>query len=119
MAFMDKMTRSEEGAIRMFASLAMSGKPPLEEAVELNLVAFVPIPASWSKKKQQEAEAGMIYPTGRPDLDNIKKLVCDAMNSVVFKDDSQIVSAYSAKRYSRNPRITVRVRSSDPMDGML
>lgn len=33
------------------------------------------------------------------DIDNIAKVVCDALNGVAYKDDKQIVSLKLAKRY--------------------
>ena len=35
------------------------------------------------------------------DLDNYLKLIFDAMNSVVFLDDAQIISIHAAKRFSQ------------------
>ena len=48
-------------------------------------------------------------PTGRPDLDNIVKLYADAFNSVVWRDDSQVVRVVSEKRYSDRPGVLVTV----------
>jgi Holliday junction resolvase RusA-like endonuclease len=73
------------------------------EAVQVNLLIGVQIPASWSKKKQAQALAGTIYPTTKPDLDNCIKSVFDAMNGVVYKDDSQVVTSVVKKRYREAP----------------
>lgn len=43
------------------------------------------------------------------DADNVLKAVCDGMNGVVFKDDSQAVSVVLAKRYGETPRLRVMV----------
>jgi len=40
------------------------------------------------------------YPTNRPDLDNLLKSILDAMNGVIFEDDSSIVSLDASKRFS-------------------
>ena len=42
------------------------------------------------------------YATSRPDLDNLYKSVTDAMNGIVYKDDSQIVRAFVEKAYEIN-----------------
>ena len=42
-------------------------------------------------------------PTSKPDLDNLIKGVCDAMNKVFWVDDSQIVNMKISKRYSGHP----------------
>ena len=39
------------------------------------------------------------WATSRPDLDNLYKAVTDAMNGIVYKDDSQIVRASIEKAY--------------------
>lgn len=105
-----KATASEEGAIRLFASQQMQGASPWEGPIDLRIAAYMPIPASWSNGKKCMAVAGGIMPTGRPDIDNIQKLVCDGLNNVVFRDDSQVVSFSGWKRYSAEPRIVIEVR---------
>ena len=39
------------------------------------------------------------WPMVRPDLDNYAKTVLDALRSVAYRDDNQIVCAYLAKTY--------------------
>jgi Holliday junction resolvase RusA-like endonuclease len=79
---------------------------PLFVAVE----AICAVPASWSQKKSKEALAGFLRPTGKPDLDNIAKLYCDALNGIVWKDDSQIVNMQLTKRYGHEPKTIITVR---------
>ena len=38
-----------------------------------------------------------MYKTTRPDIDNIQKACFDALNGLLFKDDSQIVSVTATK----------------------
>lgn len=111
MMFTDAKTRSELGAIKMFAAEAMKGQKPYDGAVILRLCAYRPIPASLSKKKTAAALAGEIAPTTKPDLDNYYKMV-DALNKVVWIDDAQIVTAVVHKRYSDQPRLVIDVRST-------
>lgn len=49
------------------------------------------------------------YPTTRPDIDNYIKSLMDAMNGIVFKDDSQVVSIHAMKRYSEDGEGRMRV----------
>jgi len=84
-----------------------------DEAVTLELTAEVSIPASWSNKKRNRAIAGEVVPTGRPDLDNLYKIVADAFNMVLFRDDSQVVSLRARKRYSVEPKLVVTVRPAN------
>lgn len=86
---------------------------PTAEAVTLMMVAFIPIPASWSKQKRACAAAGLVLPTHRPDLDNYEKAITDALNGVCYEDDSQICDVIKSKRYSTNPRVHVSVHPKE------
>lgn len=75
----------------------------------LRVVAYMDIPKSASKKKRTEMELGNIKPTTRPDLDNIIKVVKDALNGIAWHDDSQVVELTGYKAYSTAPRVDVWV----------
>jgi Holliday junction resolvase RusA-like endonuclease len=80
--------------------------------IQVNLKAYFQIPKSWSKKKQAAAMAGQIWHTTKPDKDNIEKAVCDALNGILYKDDSQVVRGISEKLYGI-PRVEVEVIALD------
>ena len=40
-----------------------------------------------------------VWPTKRPDLDNVAKSICDALNKVAYTDDAQIVQLFVARHY--------------------
>ena len=44
----------------------------------------------------------IVSPTKKPDIDNIVKVVLDAMNKFAFKDDTQIVKLEVEKLYSNS-----------------
>ena len=55
--------------------------------------------------------AGQRTPTKKPDADNIAKVVCDALNGVAYKDDTQIVSLHIKKSYTADePRVEVMIQ---------
>src|SRR5271165_799661 len=66
-------------------------RPMLDEPVSIDILAEFSIPASWSKRKRNDAMVGGLRPSGRPDLDNILKQIGDALNGIVFRDDALIV----------------------------
>lgn len=103
-------TRSYEGMIRDAASREMNGREPADGPVEMLLTAVFDVPRSFSKKKQQLALGNNLRPTKKPDIDNIVKAFCDAINGVVFKDDCQIVSGQYAKVYGPAPKVVVTVK---------
>jgi hypothetical protein len=55
------------------------------------------------------AAAGDIVPTSKPDGDNIQKCVGDALNKIVWTDDSIIIMWQCLKLYSDFPRLRVSV----------
>lgn len=101
-------TARYENLVKLAAQEAMKGLPPIGGAVALEVKVFLAVPASWPKKKQAEAVAGTVRPSGRPDADNLLKSVADGMNCVVFADDAQVTSCLVQKRYDTAPRVEVR-----------
>ncbi len=110
-AYTPQKTRNHETDLQWAAKLAMHGRPPIEGALKVEILAAFPIPQSWSKMKQARALAQTIRPTGKPDYDNVAKLAGDALNQIVWLDDSQIVTATVIKRYSANPRLRIEVEA--------
>ena len=102
-------TRKFEAHGRLAAQLAMGGRPPIEGPVRLELLAELPIPASWSQKKRASAVTGDVLPISRPDLDNYVKSGLDSINEIVIRDDCQIVEVRARKRYSNVPKLVMTI----------
>jgi Holliday junction resolvase RusA-like endonuclease len=111
-AFTPERTVHYEGQLAHAAALAMDGRPPVEGPVAVTLEVHMPIAASWPAKKRQAALCGALRPTGRPDLDNFAKML-DALNLIVWNDDSQIVELCVFKRYSLQPQMAITVDTLD------
>ena len=80
------------------------GKP-----VSLMIVArFLP-PNSASKKRKADMLEGRELPLKKPDMDNIVKVVADALNGVAYHDDTQIVFVSAKKCYSAVEGLDVTV----------
>jgi Holliday junction resolvase RusA-like endonuclease len=109
MMYAPEKTVNYEGVVKLFAAQAMRGRPLITGPVRLVMNVALQIPASWSGKKQRAARTGESLPTGKPDADNVIKMICDALNGVVWKDDSQVVNIDMCKRYSDEPSVRVRV----------
>lgn len=116
-AYTPAKTRRYEEAVREAALLAaqVQGFVKYDEGTPLEacITAWFPVPASWPKKKRAAALSGALYPTGKPDADNIAKAVLDAVNGIAFHDDRQIVSLTVRKRYTfrddDTPRVVVHI----------
>jgi Holliday junction resolvase RusA-like endonuclease len=109
MMYAPERTVSYESTVKLFAAQAMRGRPLITGPVRLVMNVALQIPASWSGKKQRAARTGESLPTGKPDADNVIKMICDALNGVVWKDDTQVVNIDMCKRYSDEPGVRVRV----------
>ncbi len=107
--FTPPKTASYEGLIAHAGHAAMAGRPLIEGAVLVVLDICIGVPASWSKRKQAAALAGQVYPTTKPDKDNIIKAIYDGLNGVVWKDDVQVVEGIQRKRYGAVPGVTVEI----------
>jgi Holliday junction resolvase RusA-like endonuclease len=108
-AYTPAHTRKYEAHGRLAAQLAMDGRPPIEGPVRVELVAELPIPVSWSQKKQARAITGDVLPISRPDLDNYLKSGLDSINEIVVRDDSQVVEVRARKRYSTTPKLVLTI----------
>lgn len=102
-------TRDYEAALKYAAKEAMGDRPPFDGPLALDMVVKVPIARSWSKTRQAAARSGAERPTKKPDFDNYAKTV-DALNLVVWIDDSQIVEGRVRKFYSDKPGMWITVR---------
>jgi Holliday junction resolvase RusA-like endonuclease len=104
-------TVAYEGLVAYTAQQAMHQRTLFDGAVSMMARLDCAIPASWSKKKRDQALAGVIRPTTTPDLDNCIKALCDGMNGVVWRDDSQVVSLNVIKRYAMTPCAHVQIEA--------
>jgi Holliday junction resolvase RusA-like endonuclease len=109
LAYTPAATRKYEAHARMAAQLAMDGRPPIEAPVRIEVMAELPIPASWSERKKAEAITGTVRPTSRPDVDNYVKAILDAVNTIVVADDAQVVEVYAKKKFSVAPKMVATI----------
>lgn len=86
------------------------GSPKLEGPILLQLDLYFGIPKSRSKAARERMQQGQERPTKRPDLDNCLKAVCDALNGIAYKDDSQIVGAVIQKFWADEPRVEIEIK---------
>lgn len=80
------------------------------QPLAVSITAFYEVPKSYSKKKKQEMLDGQLYPTKKPDIDNIAKCVLDALNKLAYRDDTQVVKLHMEKHYAEIPRVEVEIR---------
>ena len=84
--------------------------PKLEGYISMSVKAYYPIPKSTSKKKKEQMLQGILLPDKKPDADNVLKGICDALNTIAYDDDKQIIEMAILKRYSKDPCVVVRLK---------
>jgi Holliday junction resolvase RusA-like endonuclease len=109
--YTDKATRTYENQIAAVAAEAMNGAPLFEGQLSITIIATFLPPKSVSKKTRAEMLSGCIRPTTKPDWDNLSKCT-DALNGIVFRDDSQIVTGRVAKIYGLTPCLKIKVEET-------
>jgi Holliday junction resolvase RusA-like endonuclease len=98
--YTDKQTLTYEAMIATFAKQAMGGTELLKTPVSVFLYVRLPVPQSYSKKRRDACLSGLEKPCKKPDIDNIAKTYLDAMNGVIFLDDTQVIDLHVKKLYS-------------------
>lgn len=95
------------------------------ECVEQGVPIMVTVKAYHERPKAHRLVSGQlskageasVFPTKRPDLDNIVKLILDGLNGVAFHDDSQIVNLIAERRWTalgEEPGVQVVVQRVSP-----
>lgn len=100
----------ERKVVECFVSTAGSHRAPDTAFLTVDIIAYLEIPKSATKKRASAMERKEIIPSRKPDVDNVIKIVLDALNGVAYKDDSRVHSASCVKYYSFEPRIEVYIK---------
>ena len=103
-------TRDYEDLIKESARKAMGSAEILETPVTVAIYITVPIPASYSKKRTEACLSGSERPIKKPDIDNVAKCFLDAMNEIVYKDDTQVLTLHITKVYGTVGMVEVMVK---------
>jgi len=79
--------------------------------IDVDIMVFaafcMPMLRSWSQKKRGKH---LDKPhTKKPDIDNLVKALFDAMNGIVWKDDSQVACLNVSKHYCADPGIYLTI----------
>ncbi|MDA7028481.1 RusA family crossover junction endodeoxyribonuclease [Bacillus sp. CLL-7-23] len=103
--------------IKWEAKKQMKNEPFELGALHVDITFVMPIPKSWSKKKQQQSIRTLH--TKKPDIDNLVKGVFDALNKIAWKDDNQVSKVTACKKYGEKPGIEVQItRASEEWENL-
>lgn len=81
----------------------------LEGRVKVNIIAYFNIHKATKKSDVDKMLSNEISPTKKPDIDNIVKVILDAMNKIAFKDDTQITKLEVEKKYGDEEKVCVKI----------
>ena len=93
------------GAVRTICAAAMKGQPPMDGPISVIMEVAYLYPASWSAQKKSET----FFKTSAPDIDNLAKLLKDALNKIAYRDDAQISVLNAIKRYDATAFLHVTI----------
>ena len=113
-AYTDSETKAYENKIVAYYRKQLGNfRWPDSAFISVQVTAHYPIPKSATKAVTAAMRAGTMRPSRKPDIDNVMKIVLDALNGVAYKDDSRVVCVEAQKIYSDVPRLEIRMRGSE------
>ncbi len=101
--FQPKANLTNEDTVRTYALREMreaGQEAPHEGPLTMVVNFWFQPPKSWPRWKTDLVDESRIAHTAKPDIDNLLKLVKDALNTIVWLDDAQVVRVYASKHYS-------------------
>lgn len=98
------------------AQLASLGFEKLTGPLRATLIFGMPIPESTSKKRRADMLARKIYPTTKPDVDNLVKFILDCGKKILYPDDNLIVQLVVSEYYDEAPYTILHVENVLPLN---
>ena len=108
-AYTPTNTKDYELLVKQYFKIKYPRFVPLENRLSVKIVATFKVPKTTTKKDREQIEKGLISPTKKPDIDNIVKIILDALNQMAFKDDTQITKLEVEKVYGEEEKVYVAV----------
>jgi Holliday junction resolvase RusA-like endonuclease len=102
-------TKDYETLVEQYFKVKYPRGVPFEGRVSVEIKAYLKIPKNMTKKDIKKVEEGLLSPTKKPDIDNIVKVILDALNKMAFKDDTQITKLLVEKYYAEEESVYIKV----------
>lgn len=102
-------TKDYETLVEQYFLIKYPRFKELEGRIKVSIIAYFSIPKATKKSDINEMLENNISPTKKPDIDNVVKIVLDAMNKFAFKDDTQITKLDIEKRYGLEEKIYIKI----------
>ena len=103
-------TKDYEMLIKQYFKIKYPKYEPIQDGrVSVKIVAYFKIPKGTNKKNTESMLNGSISPTKKPDIDNIIKIILDALNKMAFNDDNQISKMEVEKIYGQEEKVYIKI----------
>ncbi len=108
-AYTPSDTKDYENLIKQYFKIKYPKYEPLKGRIAVEIISYFKIPKNTTNKDKKAISEGILSPTKKPDIDNIVKIILDAMNKMAFNDDNQITKLYVEKKYNEEEKIYVKI----------
>lgn len=105
--------RTQEYQSTVAAHARLACREQLAGPLRVDILLVMPRPRAMHRKRDPE---GLMWCPVRPDVDNCRKAILDAMNGIAWADDSQVCAGETVKCYAEKggkARAVVRVVTLD------
>ncbi|MCI8965030.1 MAG: RusA family crossover junction endodeoxyribonuclease [Clostridia bacterium] len=102
-------TKDYEDLVKQYFILKYPRYVQFEKRIYVEIVAQFKIPKATNKLDTEKMIKGEISPTKKPDIDNIVKIILDALNKLAFKDDNQITKLSVDKIYGKEDKVYIKI----------
>ena len=106
-AYTPTKTKEYEDLIKQYFIIKYRCAKPLEGRISVDIKAYFNVGKNTSKIQKQAMLEGKLSPVKKPDIDNIAKIILDALNKLAFKDDNQITKLYLEKIYAEEEKVSI------------
>ncbi|HOL32595.1 MAG TPA: RusA family crossover junction endodeoxyribonuclease [Anaerohalosphaeraceae bacterium] len=108
----DPQSRKAKDNLRAVIQSKAPAKP-FDCPLQVDLGFYMPRPKGHygtGKNANRLKPTAPLLHTSKPDIDNLRKLVMDAMTGVFWRDDALVCKGTTVKEYSDRPRTEIRVK---------
>lgn len=109
LTYTDAKTVKYEESVAMMYAATHAKKLEKGTPIRVEITAIYYIRKDESVLRHNLMAQGTVRPTKKPDLDNVVKIILDALNGVAWDDDSQIVEIVAKKQYGDEPCVIVEI----------
>ena len=96
--------KSAKRTIGKSGMAAMVGRKPIQGPVRIRVAFLFEWPKSYTQKRRKACYGNM--KDTKPDIDNLAKMVMDALNGIAYDDDSQVCEITATKYFSQTETCT-------------